>query len=363
MFNYYTALLIIAVSNIFSAIIVVYFDDILNKFHRNLIIFSYIVLLISNIIEWCVIHLSTTNSSLQLITHLLMSSVLFIGPSTILVLTWGFSNIKSKWFSLLIVSIIAFNFILGFSCLFTDTIFYFDEQNYFHRGDYFFLVTLSILISSIILFFNAFMLGLKYQAKNNYILLIDLVLFLGSLYIHFRFDEVWVLFTSSSIVITLLYIYYSALINQVDILTGILNRKCFDAQLYDLNSNAIVLFFDVNKFKEINDTLGHDVGDYCLVEIAKTIKEVYSHSGHCYRIGGDEFSVILYKNLDLLDEYNLQFSKLLLERNSKHKLPTVSIGHSYYYPNKSSVQKVIEEADAMMYTLKQESVLKESVAK
>ncbi len=354
MFTYYTALLVVTFFIIFSALIVIYYDEVLEKLNKNIFFTSYFILLVICIFEWLVIYLQKTNSEFHFLTTFLKSILIFIGPSMLVFLGWGIDDTKSKLFSAIVISIITINFIIAFSGLFTDAIFFFDEKNIFHRGQYFSYHFYMVILSILTLLTNTFRVGLKYQNRNNYILVFAFFLFIGGLLTQVRFDTIKILWPSVAIAITILYIYYSSLVNQIDILTGVLNRKCYEIQLYDLNSDAIILFFDVNKFKEINDTLGHAVGDYCLIQIANAIKKVYGKSGYCYRIGGDEFSVILYKNLESLEEFNSTFNKLITESKYDYKLPTVSIGFGQYYPNKSSIQRVIEEADMMMYLLKQQ---------
>ncbi len=359
MFGYYTALLIITLAIIISALIVIYYDDVLLKINRITFIATYVVLVICNVLEWLVIYLSKTSSPLHLLTTFSTAFVLFLAPSMIAVLAWGIDDKRSKSLTFIVALIVGLNFIIGLLGIFSDTIFYYDEQLKYHRGEYFYVHFMLVMVSVLTLLINTFRLGLKYQNKKNYILVLNFFLFLFGLLTHFSLNGVYILWISVSIATTLLFIYYSAFLNQTDILTGILNRKCYEVQLYDMKCEAILLIIDVNKFKEINDTKGHAVGDYCLIEIANVIKEVYGKSGYCYRIGGDEFSVILYKNLDLLEELNEKFCRKISEQHYKYELPTVSVGHSYYYPNKTSIQKVIEEADSMMYLLKQQSSLSE----
>ncbi len=354
MFEYYTTLLVVTSSIILSALIITYNDDVLKKFNRNIFIISYIILQIILIFEWLAVYLERTNSSLHFFTTFSMGLVLFLSASISAILAWGINDVKSKSLSAIVISIVVLNFMVGFSGLFSDAIFYYDEQNIYHRGEYFAVQLIMVMISALTLLINTFRLGIKYQNKNNYVLVLDFFIFLGALFAQFLFNGIWILWISVAISIAFVHVYYSSYINQVDVLTGILNKKCYVSQLYDLNSEAIIQIFDVNKFKEINDTLGHTVGDYCLIQIANAIKEVYGKSGYCYRVGGDEFSVILIKNLDSLDELNTKFSKKISEKNYNLDLPTVSIGHCYYYPKKSSIQKVIEEADAMMYLLKKQ---------
>ncbi len=359
MFGYYTTLLIVTSSIILSAVMVIYFDDILGRFNKTLFLLAYIMLLIIYNFEWLAVYLERVNSDLHFITTFSMGVVLFLGPSITALLALGMNDKKSKKLNYLVIFILALSFILGFSGFFSDAIFYYDEQNVYHRGEYYFIHLILVILSALTLFINTLRFGIRYQNKNISLLLLDFVIFTGALLVQFLFEGIWILWISYLIAIGFAYIYYATSVSQIDILTRILNRKCFDSQLYSIKSKAIILFFDVNKFKAINDTYGHAAGDYCLVEIAKAIKEVYGKSGYCYRIGGDEFSVILNKNLDSIDELNAKFHKIISEKNYTLDLPTVSIGHSYFYPNETSIQTVIEEADAMMYKLKEESSLKE----
>ncbi len=354
MFVYYSALLIITISIILSIQIVVACDDALNKFIKNIFSIAYILILIIYIFEWLAAYLEKTTTSTQFITTFSMGIVLFLAPSITAIITWGIDDKKSTALSFMVISIITLSFIAGFSGLFTDVIFYYDHQNIYHRGEYFFAHIILSIISSLLLLINTLRIGVRYQNRNNYILILNFLLFLGTLVVQFFFDGVWIMWLSYIFAIGFTYVYYSSLVNQIDVLTGILNRKCYDSQLYDIDTNAIIIIFDVNKFKQINDTLGHAAGDYCLIEIANAIKKVYGNSGFCYRIGGDEFSVILEKNLDSIEDLNSKFIALLSEEEYKMKLPTVSIGYSYYYPKKSSIQEVIEVADKMMYQQKQE---------
>ncbi len=354
MFGYYTALAIITSSVIITALLVIHYDNVLEKFNKFVFIISYLALFFICISEWLVVYLEKIHSNMHILTTFSMGIVLFIAPSITAILSLGINDKMTKLHASIVVIIVVFSFMLGFSGLFSDAIFYYDEQNTYHRGTLYPLHVTTVMVSALTLLVNTFRVGLKYQNKNNYILALTFLIFVMAYFTQFAFNGVWILWISYTLAISFGYIYYSSLVNQIDILTSIFNRKCFDSQIYDIKSNAIILFFDVNDFKKINDTHGHAAGDYCLKEIAKAIKEVYGKSGDCYRIGGDEFSVILYKNLDSVEELNTKFSNLISEKKYIQTLPTVSIGHSYYYPKQSSIQKAIEDADAMMYSLKQQ---------
>lgn len=95
-------------------------------------------------------------------------------------------------------------------------------------------------------------------------------------------------------------------LSERDSLTGILNRRAFKQQLSHAlikakrsNMKLALLFFDLDKFKEINDTKGHEVGDLVLQEIAQRLKGSIRESDFCGRLG-DEFVVCL----DLLQDHS-----------------------------------------------------------
>lgn len=84
-----------------------------------------------------------------------------------------------------------------------------------------------------------------------------------------------------------------------DQLTGHLNRSAFTATLSDIarsdsrNTLVSLFFFDLNRFKEVNDTLGHDVGDQLLREVGRRAADVLSERIALARLGGDEFAAIV----------------------------------------------------------------------
>ena len=82
--------------------------------------------------------------------------------------------------------------------------------------------------------------------------------------------------------------------NQLDALTGLLNQNSYLNRTAEMRrSGGVLVVFDVDDFKQINDRYGHLQGDVCLAEIADCIKKAYARCGYCYRIGGDEFCVLL----------------------------------------------------------------------
>lgn len=148
-----------------------------------------------------------------------------------------------------------------------------------------------------------------------------------------------------------------------DPLTGLHNRRhletVFDAewkksQRYGFS--IVCLLCDIDHFKSINDTCGHQGGDLVLVEIAKFFKETVRDVDTVARWGGEEFIAIL-PHTD--KENGLTVARRVLERVSAHQFEqcpdkkiTVSIGLSYSVQDMAVKEKLIEAADKALYAAK-----------
>ncbi len=143
----------------------------------------------------------------------------------------------------------------------------------------------------------------------------------------------------------------------VDPLTGVYNRKKLNDFINSTNSSTssyAVYYMDLNYFKQVNDTYGHDVGDELLISFAKRAKRITRNKDLLMRIGGDEFAIIL-KNISGKEEA-LGFLNRLESSTSqpfiinKVTLPaTVSIGYAIYPSDADSVTELLALADARMY--------------
>jgi diguanylate cyclase (GGDEF)-like protein len=118
-----------------------------------------------------------------------------------------------------------------------------------------------------------------------------------------------------------------------------------------------VLFLDLDKFKEVNDTLGHDAGDAVLREIARRLKACLRHTDKIARMGGDEFYVLIEELEDGRHAADVA-EKLLAAASLPVQVGThvcqlsVSIGISLYPDDGDSEECLIRHADAAMYGAK-----------
>ncbi|MCR5078990.1 MAG: GGDEF domain-containing protein [Bacilli bacterium] len=147
-----------------------------------------------------------------------------------------------------------------------------------------------------------------------------------------------------------------------DPLTGVKSKHAFseiETKINDDIEDGSVLPFsllvcDVNGLKEVNDTYGHKVGDRYIKDACTIICKAYKHSP-VYRIGGDEFVVILEgEDYDHRDEILVEVNHLI-EENHLQKKESISIGMANFEKGKDkNLHEVFERADALMYARKKE---------
>lgn len=229
-------------------------------------------------------------------------------------------------------------------------VFSIDAQNIYHRESLYSIYVISFVFSVAYGFACIIRSGKEYQTGIDGVLVLTVLMTVVGIGIQFINSKIRVDFLCIAIGNALLYSRCYKIVLQLDAVTHLLNRRCYDAALGNIGSRAVIIAFDVNLFKQINDTYGHSVGDICLKQIGKLIHEIYGKYGSCYRIGGDEFCVILDERLDDLQKLNEHFLAALKRLQAQDKrIPSVSIGYAYYDPDSSHIQEAIETADAMMY--------------
>ena len=151
-----------------------------------------------------------------------------------------------------------------------------------------------------------------------------------------------------------------------DILTGLPNRNLLQDRLVQAIKKAsrdekvlAVMFIDIDKFKSINDTLGHDAGDMLLCTIATRMKETMRETDTVARLSGDEFIVLIDSCKDTSDIFVaikklvMAFATPFIFGNESFKV-TMSIGVSVYPNDGESASKLLKNADVAMYKAKTE---------
>ncbi len=148
-----------------------------------------------------------------------------------------------------------------------------------------------------------------------------------------------------------------------DFLTGLYNRMRCEEDLeitirgaITEKRNGALLFMDLDNFKNINDGLGHQYGDILLKTISASIQQIKGIENRCYRVGGDEFIIIVecdvYDELDrILKELKSVFSKPWYLNDSEYYC-TMSMGIVRFPEDGRDVNSLIRKADIAMYDAK-----------
>ena len=149
-----------------------------------------------------------------------------------------------------------------------------------------------------------------------------------------------------------------------DALTGLNNRLAFmnyaEELIKDSNQSTdhhAILFIDLDNFKNVNDTLGHDYGDNLLKQISASLSSFAKEGDILARTGGDEF-LFFKKNIESEHEIRdfcsslLNLSRIPIQINEETLLFSMSIGIARYPDNGITVKELVKNADIAMYTAK-----------
>jgi diguanylate cyclase (GGDEF)-like protein len=146
----------------------------------------------------------------------------------------------------------------------------------------------------------------------------------------------------------------------LDPLTSLLDRGRFDADLmhaleYSKADSLGLLVIDLDKFKTINDTYGHEAGDEVLKKAAGVVLLTCESKGSCYRYGGDEMIVLLPKHsleqaTAVAEQIRVGVAELKFEKSSENI--TASIGLTSYPEVTKALDDIFSDADAMVYQAK-----------
>ena len=149
-----------------------------------------------------------------------------------------------------------------------------------------------------------------------------------------------------------------------DFLTNIFNRSALLVKFFSMiewakenNKKLAVLFFDVDKFKHINDTYGHAVGDLVLIEVAARINSIITKEDILGRMGGDEFVVVkscVKSNDDVVDFINEVFNAFSkpIEIDGKTIMINTSIGAAIFPDDAHDRYSLLNFSDNAMYETK-----------
>lgn len=145
-------------------------------------------------------------------------------------------------------------------------------------------------------------------------------------------------------------------LSEIDSMTQTYNRNKYNQMLvdvYPMVERIGVIFWDMNGLKMINDTMGHEYGDFAVSAIAGSILENLAKDTRAYRVGGDEFIVIM-ENAEEADlREMIRRTNDSINRKNKASKVMISAAFGFAIGAGKNIEKLITDADANMYAEKQ----------
>ena len=140
-----------------------------------------------------------------------------------------------------------------------------------------------------------------------------------------------------------------------DMLTGLYNRRYFYLRLAEIREKPFTLIYmDLDRFKQINDTFGHAEGDAVLIKTGELIRDFFPGAS-CYRLGGDEFAAIDESRSEgMLAEQCRMLEAAVRDAFEKYGFGTgISIGTSHSSGSAEDIDSIFRKSDEMMYEVKE----------
>lgn len=350
MSSYYTALMILCIASMLSVQLCVVKSATLSHRRKRLFYLLFSSIAIACLCEWIGVLLQGTGAATRTLHIIVKAMELSLAPSIAVWIAWVIEYRRSKLMLILLAVQAAMEWasgIFGF-------IYSVDADSVYTHERFYWIYTAAYLASIVYYLYVVIRNLRKYQYSGGASALSTVAVMLAGIFMQMRDSQLRVIYITLALAAVMAYVFALEMIQQTDELTELINRRGFENYIANIDEPSVILFFDVDHFKEINDTYGHGFGDQVLRTIGKAILKQYARVGKCFRYGGDEFCVILNKELDQVEKWNDRFVHALDElRTDEPKLPTVSIGYAHYDPE-GCVGDAVAVADQMMYRSKKE---------
>lgn len=255
---------------------------------------------------------------------------------------------------------IIINVALSIASVWRGYLFIIGDGNSYQRGSLFFLVPF-FAFSYTIVAFIMIIINHKRLRRQEWLPLLIFAFppIVGGLLQTFIYGMV-TLWPSLSISLLIIYVFVQSKTVNTDSLTGLNNRRAFDnyldnwKKLKDDNKKIAGFMMDMDHFKAINDTFGHQVGDKALIEMSRIIRESFRKHDFIARLGGDEFAAIIevlnLQEIEIIKNRIYEKVKLFNDKNKDSFQLSISCGSDIFYPDKNdSLSGFFDELDKRMY--------------
>lgn len=373
--QYYHVIIILTVLSMLVMLGQLETSDILEGSARRGFRITFILVIVTALSECAGVLMDHSPDILRIPHALVKAMELSLTP--ILIVTWVF--ILGGWKMLKpAVPFVFLHAVLEFASIGTGWVFYIDEVNVYTHGPIYPLYYVVLAAAIVYLFYAIYRFSMQYQTRNTFSLFLIAIFLLIGVSAHIIFSSIRVDWITAAMAFMMFYSFYMELTLKMDRLTGLMNRRSYERRLERIKDEETVIMFDVDNFKQVNDKFGHAIGDKALKFVADCILQIYGRRGMCYRIGGDEFCVILKKGqaevpitaeeeAEIPEDYKLEgfqestpalrhmnyrFDELIRKiRENTEYMPDVSLGY-YRFDADVPSSEAVARADALMYANK-----------
>lgn len=250
------------------------------------------------------------------------------------------------------------NAIVVFLTPITGWIFKYSVETGYERGNQFWIYVVSYGFGILILFSAIFKSSIASYDRQRFLMPAIFTFVIAGTSVQVIVPDVHITWICVAFSIVIYYAFICESNNRLDSLTNLYNRRMFDVatKRFSRGGEGTIIVFDVDEFKDVNDTFGHLYGDYCLSKIGELIRNSFLEIGIGYRMGGDEFCVICqsaneFQTRKLLDEFIKNISYI---RKKDEFFPTVSYGIGHFGKDNMDFEEALVNADCNMYFYKAE---------
>ena len=271
-------------------------------------------------------------------------------------------NFKAAFQAFAVINIV----LVTVSFLFDFNWFFYFEDGVYYRGEFFLIRALLLMIFIILLLIYSVVFRSDFMSEyKNMILCLPVFSLLGAISQVFL-SNIDTTYAGISLGCLILFFFFQSNDVNVDYLTGVLNRRGLDIKIDEKirnsqmnNKNFTAIMMDIDNFKTINDSFGHDEGDKAIKYMADILADLFERDAAIGRFGGDEFCVVtdlvMPENIDsLLLEAREKLANIRDKRGWDHKVD-ISCGYAVYECNSGLTrEKFTDNIDALMYNQKQQ---------
>ena len=325
----------------------IYRNKVLVKKQRVGLILSFTLILVVSTIELTSVFIDYKKVLGNTFNIILINFYLALAPLVPILYSGALTGYKHKSFKYVFTIYIFYLIFLVISIPF-KLIFFINDNGLYMKSWGYPVFIVSYILFKLYLIYIAFIKIKRFKTANWFSLIILLIAFLVGSGIQLYDPTIHTAWSCLTLILIVYYAYYNELCRQLDEMTNLYSHQAYNHNISNIKPGNYLIIMDCDEFKNLNDTYGHAEGDKCLIAIAGEIKNVFDKYGICYRIGGDEFAVIINKNIDIEEKIKELKEYLSIRRESLKTLPNVSIGY-LRYEDGNDINLFREDVDRLMY--------------